>query len=368
MASENDAPSERSITDKNLRNERDKADRERAELAVVASAAEEVLQQARNQADAVLEVARVRADALRPPDADALVHSERAAADEQVDAERAMADADLRLAMSERTRKLAGRLPLEREQTDRALLLERIRADDAVAHRDDFMSIVSHDLRNLLSGIVMSATDLAERAEAVASTKATLATAALIQRYAARMNRLLGDLLDVGSLDAGRLAVVPQPDDLGSVVVEAVDAFRALAASKRIALELEPMEAPLRVTFDRDRIVQVLANLITNAVKFTGAGGAIHVRCVPDGKDVRCTIEDTGAGIPDALLDTVFQRFFQVGKDDRRGLGLGLYISRGIVEAHGGRIWAEPSREVGAMLCFTLPLKTTEQRVSDPQK
>jgi signal transduction histidine kinase len=367
MTSEtSDARSGRSITDEHLRSEREKVDRQRADLADVDAAAQGVVQHAREQADAVLVVARERADALRSHDSDALVFSQRALADEKVDAERAMADEDLRLVLSERTRKLAGRLPLEREETDRALLLERIRADDAVAHRDDFMSVVSHDLRNLLSGIVMSATDLAERAEPVESAKATRATAQLIQRYAARMNRLLSDLLDVGSLDAGRLAVVPQRDDLRTVLAEAVDAFRGLAASKSVALELEPMEAPLGVAFDHDRILQVLANLITNAIKFTPAGGAIRIRCVADRGDVRCTIEDTGAGIPDALLDAVFQRFFQVGKDDRRGLGLGLYISRGIIEAHGGRVWAEPSRERGAMLCFTLPVKATAPRVQAP--
>ena len=102
-------------------------------------------------------------------------------------------------------------------------------------------------------------------------------------------------------------------------------------------------------------MLQVLANLVTNAIKFTPKGGEVRLRSERVGDQLRVSIRDTGHGIPTAMLDSVFQRFWQAGKDDRRGLGLGLYISRSIVEAHGGKIWAESELGVGSTFCFTLP-------------
>jgi signal transduction histidine kinase len=112
---------------------------------------------------------------------------------------------------------------------------------------------------------------------------------------------------------------------------------------------------PLEAAFDHDRILQVLANLISNSIKFTSQGGEILITgdCV-DGS-VRLAVADTGSGIPADALESVFERFSQVGKKDRRGLGLGLYISRCIVEAHGGKIWAESTLAAGSRVSFTLP-------------
>ncbi|HEX6297443.1 MAG TPA: ATP-binding protein, partial [Burkholderiales bacterium] len=103
------------------------------------------------------------------------------------------------------------------------------------------------------------------------------------------------------------------------------------------------------------RILQVLANLISNSLKFTPRGGKITVRGEREAGNVRLCVRDTGSGIPGDALGRIFQRFAQFAKDDRRGLGLGLYISRCIVEAHGGRIWAESQPGAGSKMCFTLP-------------
>jgi signal transduction histidine kinase len=169
------------------------------------------------------------------------------------------------------------------------------------------------------------------------------------------MNRLIGDLVDVAAIDAGRLAVAPSRGDAASLLAEAVDAFRASSASKGVVLEAAGADKALVAEFDRDRILQVLANLITNAIKFTPAGGKIEVRGEWDGNELHFCVSDTGVGIRADMLDAVFARFWQVNENDRRGLGLGLYIARCIVDAHGGRIWAESTLGAGSRFHFTLP-------------
>ena len=176
-----------------------------------------------------------------------------------------------------------------------------------------------------------------------------------IQRYAARMNRLIGDLLDVASLDAGQLAVTPARGDATDVIAEAVETFRAAASAKGIALETAISGQPLPWNVDSARMLQVLANLLTNAIKFTPRGGAIRVHGERRKGEVRLSVTDTGVGIPKHSLERIFERFWQVGVNDKRGLGLGLYISRSIVKAHGGRIWAESADGAGSTFFVTIP-------------
>lgn len=352
--------SERTLTDESLRTERQKTDQALIDKSAADQDADGVVRLARDNADAVLEAAREKADEHLANDgarvqAHPSLARERALADEVLRDERASEDERLRRERAEQARILARLLPLEREKTDRHLLTERVRADDALAHRDDFLSIVSHDLRNLLSGIVMSAAVLAEHGTDDDGPTSTRFATERIRRYAARMNRLIGDLLDVGSIDAGRLAVVPERGDLANVVTEALDAFANAASAKAISLQVEHIERPLWAGFDHDRMLQVLANLITNAIKFTEEGGRISVRCESSGDAIQFAISDDGVGIPDTMLESVFERFWQVGKNDRRGLGLGLYISRCIIEAHGGTIWADSKLGEGSRFCFRLP-------------
>ncbi|HUF25026.1 MAG TPA: ATP-binding protein [Vicinamibacterales bacterium] len=352
---------ERQQTDKSLRTEREKTDRALAQKqAAVEEDADTVIARARETADAVLEEARDKADDhLEETSAVAetrgALDDERAREDKAVSDERAAADASLAKEREESNRALARLLPLERVKTDRFLLTERVRSDDALSHRDDFLGIVSHDLRNLLGGIVMSAGILAQTKVQGVDAEHITAGTDRIQRYAARMNRLIGDLLDVASIDAGRLATTAAPGSVAAVVDEAVEIFSADAAAKGLTLDAGVTDPALTAAFDHDRVLQVLANLLSNAIKFTGKGGSVHVEAARTGGDVRISITDTGAGIPESMLDVVFQRFWQAGTDDRRGLGLGLYISRSIVEAHGGRIWVESTPEAGSTFFFTLP-------------
>jgi len=352
----------RDRTDESLRAERAKADQALAHQRAVDREADLVVLQAREHADAVLVVAREKADQRLdeiPPAAAAgvaerILEKERLVEDATLREERAIADSRLRREREEHLRALAQLLPMERHKTDRFLFVERERADDAVAKRDDFLGMVSHDLRDLLGGIVLSGAVLSARG--VAHQDDVIAEAAArIQRYSARMNRLIGDLLDVASIDAGKLEMVMATGDGAALITEAVDVFQAAATAKGVTLAAEPGAGPMLGAFDHDRILQVLANLITNAIKFTPSGGHISLRCDRERGELRVCVADTGRGIPAGQLTDVFERFWQVGSNDRRGLGLGLYISRCIVEAHGGRIWAESELDRGSRLSFTLP-------------
>lgn len=355
---ENAAP-ERRATDESLRRERHKADRALAAVKGAEDAADAVVLRARESADTVLSDARAVADqqvarsAAR--DAPRAVARARRVEDEAVLDERAAADESLRKERDEAARALSKLLPLERERTDRHLLTERARSDDALANRDDFLGIVSHDLRNLLGGIVSSAALLEARASEGDEGEATLRGTERIQRYAARMSRLIGDLVDIASIDAGKLAVIPARDDAAVLIAEAVDTFHAAASTKGVALEANLREQPLMAEFDHARMMQVFANLVANAIKFTPRDGKISIHAERLDGELRFCVIDTGAGIPGQMLESIFERFWQVGKNDRRGLGLGLYISRCIVEAHGGRIWAESELAEGCKVCFTLP-------------
>jgi len=362
VASKSEGPrQERELTDDSLRAERDSADVAMNELrSGVDENADEVVERARERADAVLETARDKADQSLDPVGSGIrarvaIAAGRTLEDSMVRNERAAADECLRRERDEQVRMLAPLLPLERETTDRALLTERSRSDDQLTHRDDFLGMVSHDLRNLLAAVVMEASELSNSAADSEEGRRTVAAMKRFERYAARMNGLVGDLFDIVSIDSGRLSVRPNRHDVAAVLVEAVQTFLPAAVEKGISLHCETGDHALLADFDSGRILQVLANLVANALKFTPRGGQIVLRGERAGDGLRVSVSDTGAGIPNDQVEAVFERFWQGGKDDRRGLGLGLYISRCIIEAHGGRIWAENAPGKGSLFIFTIP-------------
>jgi signal transduction histidine kinase len=358
---------ERERTDDSLRQERLKTDAAAiGDRASVERDADDVVDHAREIADAVLSAARVKADdqwlgTPRLDETPLTLAGERAQADRTLTGERAAADGTLRTHRDARARFLAAALLAERAATDTYLLTERARSDDAIEHRDDFLRMVAHDLRNLLSGIVLNV-ELLGSAEGHPPSSESAAAAKRMLRSAARMNRLIGDLVDVTSIDAGKLAMAPVRNDAAALVAEATDTFRPAALEKGVALTAELPAGPLHAEFDHDRMLQVFANLIANAIKFTPRGGEIRVRVEDARATLRFCVSDTGVGIPEGMLDAVFERYWQVGKNDRRGQGLGLYISKSIVEAHHGRIWAESATGKGSRFHFTLPTHTSARR------
>jgi signal transduction histidine kinase len=348
---------DRDQTDESLREERQKSDATRQGIRdTTERAADVILDQARVAADAVLGKARHHAD-QKPghPARPRVIEGERAVADRKLRGARAAAEVALQDAREDQADALHALLVHERAATDAYLLTERVRSDDAVANRDDFLGMVAHDLRNLLNLVILSL-GLLRPAPGEPESAQVAGTAQRIRRYVGRMNGLIGDLVDITSIGAGKLAMAPTSGDAGALVRDATDLFQPAAAEKGITLTLEAPTTPIRAHFDHGRLLQVFANLLANAVKFTPAEGKITVHLEVAGEELRFRVSDTGPGVPESMLEAIFERFWQVDGSDRRGQGLGLYISKSIVDAHGGRIWAEDTGGRGGRFYFTLPV------------
>jgi PAS domain S-box-containing protein len=235
------------------------------------------------------------------------------------------------------------------------------RSQESAAQRDHMLGVVSHDLGNALSAISLHAAALRGPAGERAAERIELATT--MRESIDWMRRLIRDLLDISSIEAGRLSIEPQPVDAVLSLARATHMFEATAAGRSVTIHvLAPDELP-SIQADEARVMQVLANLIVNALKHTEAGGTITVAAEPADMAVVFTVSDTGPGIPAEDVPRIFDRFFHARRSgDGGGAGLGLAISRGIVEAHGGRIWVETSPGAGATFRFTIPAAAEKPR------
>jgi signal transduction histidine kinase len=223
----------------------------------------------------------------------------------------------------------------------------------AIHAREQLVATVSHDLKNPLGAIRMSADALLRSLPEVSASRVERHVQ-LVGRSVERMTRFIGDLLDTSAIDAGRMAMDIHPEGAWALVMDAVDSFRPVTASKKQSLQVEGNDR-LQVMCDRTRVVQVLANLIGNAIKFTGEGGRIAVRVERVRDAVRFSVEDTGTGIDPRHLRHVFERYWHADGAMGGGTGLGLDIAKGIVEAHGGKVWADSKVGIGSQFHFTLP-------------
>jgi PAS domain S-box-containing protein len=237
---------------------------------------------------------------------------------------------------------------------DNARLHEQ--AQSAIRAREGVLALVSHDLRNPLGVILLQTTNLLRIPAADDRRSKERKSVESIQRSAKRMNRIIGDLLDVASNEAGHFSVVKQRETTGPLMAMALEGLQEVALEKAQTLLSDPTDGDdLPASCDRERIVQVLTNLIGNAIKFSPPGATITVRAEPFGDELKYSVADTGPGISPEQLPHIFERFWQASETAQLGTGLGLSIARGIVEAHGGRIWAESAVGLGSTFCFTLP-------------
>ncbi len=247
-----------------------------------------------------------------------------------------------------------------RQSSAEALARENARllrkANQAIRTREDLMAIVSHDLRNQLNVILMSVTLLLRKRPRGDQERRATKNMVTIQRSAQDMSRLIGDLLDLASLETGNLALTRLPELVGPLVHGALELQEELAAAQSLRLESEVIGPETLVLCDRQRIHQVLFNLIGNAIKFTPPGGVVGVRAVPQEHQVRFAVSDTGAGILGDELPHVFERFWRGSRTTQAGTGLGMTIAKGIIESHGGTIWLESQVGVGTTVYFTLPI------------
>lgn len=239
-----------------------------------------------------------------------------------------------------------------------ALAVDNARLYGAAQHatraRDEILGIVSHDLRNPLSAIAMCGSALDESlATADEGVRYMVDT---IRQSADWMNRLIQDLLDISSIETGHLAMDRHRQDVAPLLARLETMFGAIAAEHSITLDIQASPNLAPVMADGERLLQVLTNLVANALKFTPAGGAIHVTAEPDASSVFFAVRDTGAGIPPEHLPHLFDRFWQARRNAKeRGTGLGLAISKGIVEGHGGHIHVVSQVGSGSTFSFTIP-------------
>jgi PAS domain S-box-containing protein len=238
-------------------------------------------------------------------------------------------------------------------------------AQRAIRARDEVLAVVSHDLRNPLSTISLSASMLLDESTERRATGARFLQ--VIKRSADQASTMIKNLLDVSSIEAGHFSVTRSQEDVGEIMSHAQEMLAPLAEKKAVRLECALPTERLVASADVNQLQRVFSNLIGNAIKFTPKGGTVTLRAGDVDGELRFSVSDTGPGIPAEQLPHVFDRFWQGRQGDRRGAGLGLSIARGIVEAHGGRIWVESPAGQGATFFFTVPLQRPPDAAdSDP--
>jgi signal transduction histidine kinase len=235
-------------------------------------------------------------------------------------------------------------------------------AQRVIDAREEILRIVAHDLRNPLNTISMATTLLMEKDTPETARASHLR---IVRRAGERMNHLIQDLLSVTTIEAGRLSIAPRKLSVSELLQEAAEMLDPIAREKSITLTVHAADDLPPVRADSARVLQVFSNLVGNAVKFTPKGGAITLAAMRADGRILCSVSDNGPGIPAAQIPRLFGKFWQAKRGDGRGVGLGLAIARGIVEAHGGTISVESEVGKGSVFSFFLPLWTGESARND---
>jgi len=225
------------------------------------------------------------------------------------------------------------------------------------AKMGDFLPILVHELRSPLSVIKGAADLLMKEANGLSADQIHT----LLNQIKSSSNSLLdmvGSILDVSKMESGKFEVNKSFNNMEAVLKEVCSYFEPLAKVRGLTIECQIDESIMNFSFDAERIKQVVGNLISNAIKFSPEGGNIIVSSKKVGSDCQISVCDTGVGIKDSEKPLLFQKFYQASNQDgiKKGTGLGLYISRGIVEAHGGKIWVENNIPKGSKFIFTIPM------------
>ncbi|HLL54308.1 MAG TPA: ATP-binding protein, partial [Myxococcaceae bacterium] len=242
----------------------------------------------------------------------------------------------------------------ERKSMERSL-------QEAVRAREELLAIVSHDLRSPLGTIRFGGAVLSRAIPAGDLAKAREAVGTILQ-MTNRMNRLIEDLCDLSRIDAHQLTLRRLPGPLAPVVAAALEIVQPVADAKGTALRVELADGLPEVDADPDRVIQILMNLLTNALKFSPAGGTLTVSAEGRGNEVRLAVRDQGPGIVEEAQRHLFDRYWRADRADKRGLGLGLFICKALVEAHGGQLQVESRLGEGSTFSFTLPTAGGEPR------
>ena len=239
-------------------------------------------------------------------------------------------------------------LDMERE-IDRLRLMDRLKTE--------FLSNVSHELRTPLTAIKGSIDNMLDGLTGEINERQRRYLERLAEN-SSQLDRLISDLLDLARIESGTLRFSPRSTSVTRLIEDAAESVRPMAQRRDVSIRLEPPGTEIVVSADRDRLMQVLFNLLGNAMKFTGSGGCVTMGAAPSDGAVLFAVSDTGCGVPEQDLERIFERFYQSpGPSGTKtsGTGLGLPIARSLVELHGGRLWAERT-PTGTRFLFTLPL------------
>ncbi len=384
MVKKDEPRPERRQTDASLRNEREKTDQEFGESETrIEEGADAVVEHARELADETLGAARAKASAKldradATPDVRARAKAEQVTEDAALTTERRAADVQLGKEREERRRVIASLLRLERGQTDEHLMLERARSDDGLDHilaelvdavrmREDFLSLASHQLKTPLTPLALSLQALARDAAKQPDSSFAHNVSAYIDtanRQVQKLSGLIAELLDVSLMASGKLTLVLESVDLGTVVRLVAARYQERAQRANCLLEVE---APgVTGTWDKLRLEQVVAHLIENALVF-GAGRPIRIRLQATSEMARLTVRDEGIGIAPNHQSRIFERFERaVSSRNHGGFGLGLYICRTIVEALDGTISLRSAAGRGSTFTVELPLSGPRDAAEPP--
>ncbi len=253
----------------------------------------------------------------------------------------------------------ARRLDISRRQDAEAMAAENARlyqeAQRAVGARAQILAVVSHDLRNPLGAILLTMDGLQSNPPGERRHELSHAITR-IRRASERMLRLIDDLLDVASIEAGRLKIERGAHDAGPILQETLGSFESITKEKRLGMTAEFQPGLPKAFCDRDRILQVLSNLVGNATKVTAEGGQVSLLVEARERELLFSVADDGPGIGEGDLEHLFESYWRGHDAGYKGTGLGLAIARGIVDAHGGRIWPESTLGRGATFRFTIPI------------
>ena len=245
---------------------------------------------------------------------------------------------------------------LRRSALENDLSRQVLREQAAVRARDELVAVVSHDLRNPMTIISMLCGMMQKAFSNNGPHTSRRITSAIdtMQQASNRMSVLLDDLLDTSKIEAGRYTISPQSLDVSQIFEEAFSLLTPLALEKAVELTFHA-EPDLKMHADPERLFQVLSNLIGNAIKFTPAQGKIGVVAMANGNDIVFSVRDSGKGIAPEQLPHIFDRYWTAKEGNALGTGLGLYISQGIIKAHGGHLLAESTLGEGSEFRFTVP-------------
>jgi signal transduction histidine kinase len=236
--------------------------------------------------------------------------------------------------------------------------------EEALSARQDLMAIVAHDLKNPINSLVLRSYLMMKKVDENDISNEDLSkNLRLINRTAHQMNTLISDLTDVTRMQAGRLNLQRQECTASELAQSSIETIRPLAKDKQIDFAVHLPEGLPRVSADQSRIAQVLNNLLGNALKFTSSGGQIELNVDRRDQALMFSVRDNGPGIQEEALPHLFEPYWQVSRT-RTGMGLGLFIAKTLVEAHGGRIWVETKLGQGTTFYFTLP-PTTQTNAAD---